>query len=136
MNAVRTPKKPAKPSKSTSSKDTSTKSAPRTKAVKAKPSAAKSDAVPASAGFSLDPVFAALRKRVPATQQAQAKAFAEAFYKRMEDDEYPHHSPEGWAALACDMLDFARVRKAGTANVRVFNASQKNNGGESPHTVL
>ena len=54
----------------------------------------------------------------------------------MEDDEYPHHSPEAWAALACDMLDFARVRKPGTANVRVFNASLKGNGWESPHTVL
>ena len=118
MNAVRTPKKPAKPSKSTSSKDASAKSAPRAKAVKAKPSAAKSDAVPANAGFSLDPVFAALRKRVPATQQAQAKAFAEAFYKRMEADEYPHHSPEGWAALACDMLDFARVRPIENAGIQ------------------
>ena len=54
----------------------------------------------------------------------------------MEEDEYPHHSPEAWAALACDMLDFARVRKPGAANVRVFNASLKNNGWESPHTVL
>ncbi|HSX64844.1 MAG TPA: NAD-glutamate dehydrogenase, partial [Pseudoxanthomonas sp.] len=86
--------------------------------------------------FSLEPIFAAIRKRVPSARHAEARAFAEAFYKRMEADEYPHHSPEGWAAIACDMLDFARVRKPGTASVRVFNASQKANGWESPHTVL
>ena len=141
MNAVRTPKKPAKkpakkPTKSASQKDAPAKAASRAKAVTTQSSAIKSSAQSTNQGFSLDPVFAALRKRLPAAQQAQAKAFAEAFYKRMEDDEYPHHSPEGWAALACDMLDFARVRKAGTANVRVFNASQKSNGWESPHTVL
>ena len=134
MNAVRTPKsKPKKPAKTTSKKDApAKKSAPPAKGA---PAAAKTVATTAP-GFSLDPVFAALRKRLPAGQQAQAKAFAEAFYKRMEDDEYPHHTPEGWAALACDMLDFARTRKAGTANIRVFNATQKGNGWESPHTVL
>ncbi|MET0718980.1 MAG: NAD-glutamate dehydrogenase, partial [Pseudoxanthomonas sp.] len=77
-----------------------------------------------------------MRKRLPAARQAEAKVFAESFYKRMEDDEYPHHSADAWAALACDMLDFARVRKPGTANVRVFNATTKANGWESPHTVL
>ncbi|MEO6102379.1 MAG: NAD-glutamate dehydrogenase domain-containing protein, partial [Pseudoxanthomonas sp.] len=77
-----------------------------------------------------------MRKRLPAARQAEAKAFAESFYLRMEEDEYPHHSPEAWAALACDMLDFARMRKPGTANVRVFNAALKTNGWESPHTVV
>ena len=126
MNAVRKPKKTAKsPSKTESSAGKASK-----------PPAAKSASVKVSPGFSLEPVFAAIRKRLPAARQAEAKAFAESFYKRMEEDEYPHHSPEAWAALACDMLDFARVRKPGAANVRVFNASQKNNGWESPHTVL
>ncbi|MEO6519360.1 MAG: NAD-glutamate dehydrogenase domain-containing protein, partial [Pseudoxanthomonas sp.] len=77
-----------------------------------------------------------MRKRLPALRQAEAKAFAETFYGRMEEDEYPHHSPDAWAALASDMLEFARVRKPGTANVRVFNASQKLNGWDSQHTVL
>ncbi|WP_454832951.1 NAD-glutamate dehydrogenase [Pseudoxanthomonas wuyuanensis] len=91
---------------------------------------------PAAPSFSLEPIFAAIRKRVPSARHAEARAFAEAFYKRMEADEFPHHSPEGWAALACDMLDFARARKPGSASVRVFNASHKANGWESPHTVL
>ncbi|WP_238394509.1 NAD-glutamate dehydrogenase [Pseudoxanthomonas wuyuanensis] len=91
---------------------------------------------PAAPSFSLEPIFAAIRKRVPSARHAETRAFAEAFYKRMEADEFPHHSPEGWAAIACDMLDFARTRKPGTASVRVFNATHKANGWESPHTVL
>jgi len=126
MNAVRKPKKTAK---SSSKVESSAGKA-------SKPPAAKTSSAKVSPGFSLDPVFAAIRKRMPAARQAQAQAFAESFYKRMEEDEYPQHGPEAWAALACDMLDFARVRKPGTANVRVFNANLKSNGWESPHTVL
>ena len=132
MNAVR---KPKKTSKTSSSKVESSSSKPPAASVR-KSSASK--AAPAQPGpsFSLEPIFAAIRKRLPAARQAEAKTFAAAFYKRMEDDEYPHHSPDAWAALACDMLEFARVRKPGTPNVRVFNATQKANGWESPHTVL
>lgn len=95
--------------------------------------AVKPEAVP---GFSLEPVFAALRKHVPAARLAEAVAFTDAFYKRMEADEYMHHSADGWAALASDMLDFVRTRKPGAANVRVFNATQKSHGWDSPHSVL
>ena len=43
----------------------------------------------AEAGLSLESVFAALRKRYPAAAaQAQAVAFATAFYSRMEADEF------------------------------------------------
>ncbi|MGH8044186.1 MAG: NAD-glutamate dehydrogenase, partial [Stenotrophomonas sp.] len=87
-------------------------------------------------GFSLEPVYTALRKRYPAAGQAEAVAFAADFYKRMEADEFPHHTAEEWAALAADTLEFARTRKAGKANVRVFNPTLKANGWESLHTVL
>ena len=141
MNAVRKPKKtaPKKNAKPLSKSDSaiSGTQVPAAKTTKT-PQATAAKAAPAkpAPGFSLEPIFAAIRKRLPASRQAEAKAFAESFYKRMEDDEYPHHAPEAWAALACDMLDFARVRKPGTANVRVFNATLKANGWESPHTVL
>ena len=107
----------------------------------AKPPAApagkpRATAPTAQAEFSLGAVFAALRKRVPAARQAEAVAFADAFYKRMEADEYAHHSAEGWAALAGDMLDFVRGRKPGAANVRVFNPSLNSQGWDSPHSVL
>jgi glutamate dehydrogenase len=131
MNAVRKPKKSAK-SAARPEKPAGAKS---TVAAEAGTQAIAATAKPGPL-FSLEPIFAAIRKRVPAARQAEAKSFAQAFYKRMEDDEYPHHTPDAWAALACDMLEFARVRKPGTVNVRVFNASQKGNGWESPHTVL
>jgi len=92
--------------------------------------------LPPAAGFSLEPVYTALRKRYPAAGQAEAVAFATGFYRRMEADEFPHHSADEWAALAADTLEFARQRKSGKANVRVFNPTAKANGWESPHTVL
>lgn len=84
----------------------------------------------------LEPVLAALRKRYPAARQTEVQAFATDFYRRMEEDEFPNHPPEQWAALASDMLEFARTRKAGTVNVRVFNPILKHHGYESPHTLL
>jgi len=105
------------------------------KSVKNKPKPAHTENTPV-AGFSLEPVYAALRTRYPTAGQAEAVAFAADFYKRMEADEYPHHSAEEWAALAGDTLEFARSRKAGKANVRVFNPTAKANGWESPHTVV
>ncbi len=85
---------------------------------------------------SIAPILAALRKRVPKGRQAQAEAFAKAFYVRMGADEVVKHSADGWAALANDFLELARKRKPGTAEVRVFNATAKANGWESPHTVV
>ncbi|MCR6662231.1 MAG: NAD-glutamate dehydrogenase [Luteimonas sp.] len=81
----------------------------------------------------LDPIFDAIRKRKGGED---ASAFAGAFYRRMTEDELPLHSPEGWAALATDLFEFARKRKPGTAVLRLFNPSLKSHGWESPHTVL
>ena len=140
MNAVRSPKKTPKQAPESKAAKAGTSVTPRktpARKVAVRPeTAAARPAARASAGFSLTPIFTAIRKRVPSARQDEAQAFAEAFYKRMEADEYPHHSPAVWAAIAIDMLDFAGVRKPGTANVRVFNASAKANGWESPHTVL
>jgi len=147
MNVVRKPNKKTTSKTETAKKKRSEvpagnagKSPSRKSAAAGAPRGGKSVSAPPAAGasapFSLEPIHAVLRKRLPAARQAEAKAFAEVFYKRMEEDEYPHHSAEGWAALAMDLLDFARVRKPGTANVRVFNAAEKTNGWESPHTVL
>ena len=92
---------------------------------------------PPSRRRSSTPVFAALRKRVPKAQQAQAEAFARAFYRRMSRRGISRCTArKAWAALAADFLDLARARKPGTAEVRVFNASLKQHGLESPHTVV
>ncbi|TDK22477.1 NAD-glutamate dehydrogenase [Luteimonas aestuarii] len=81
----------------------------------------------------LDPIFDAIRKR---KGDDDASAFAGAFYRRMTEEELPLHGPDSWAALAMDLLDFARKRKPRTANVRLFNPTLKSHGWESSHTVL
>src|SRR5688572_14129457 len=85
---------------------------------------------------SLQPILAAMRKRVPKARHAEGEAFINAFYRRMSEDELPQHSADGWAALAVDFLDFARARKPGAALVRLFNPTLKNQGWESAHTVV
>ena len=59
-----------------------------------------------------------------------------AFYQRMGSDDAVQHGTDGWAALAADMLEFARTRKRGRANVRLFNPTLKEHGWESAHTVV
>ncbi|MDB6164093.1 MAG: NAD-glutamate dehydrogenase [Xanthomonadaceae bacterium] len=95
---------------------------------------ASETAAPASAH--LDRIFEALRSRVPMEQQAQAEAFAKAFYRRMSAEEYALHGPDAWAALAAEFLDLARRCKPGATEVRVFNANLKQHGLESPHTMI
>ncbi|KGQ20317.1 NAD-specific glutamate dehydrogenase [Lysobacter dokdonensis DS-58] len=118
-----------------STRPKSIKAAPKTAAASSTttPKAIRGDS---SARFDLAPILDALRKRVPKSRAAEADAFARSFYKRMTRDEYIEHGAEGWAALAAGILDFAATRKAKKANVRLFNATAKDNGWESPHTVL
>ncbi len=85
---------------------------------------------------SIEAVYAAARKRVPAARQAELQEFLAEFYRRLEEDEYPQHPAQAWAAIGVDMLEFARRRKHGTANVRVFNPALKDDGWESAYTVL
>src|SRR5690606_7158908 len=84
----------------------------------------------------LDPIFAAIRKLAGKNRQEDAAAFAQAFYQRMGEDELPMHTPEGWAALANDFLDFARQRRPGTPSIRLFNPTLAQHGWETPHTVM
>ncbi|RNF85332.1 NAD-glutamate dehydrogenase [Montanilutibacter psychrotolerans] len=112
---------------------------PAAKTPAAKKPAVAQAVVPAEARIervSLEPILAAIRKRLPKSQHVEAEAFAKSFYRRMTEDELPLHSADGWAALASDFLDFARSRKAGAARVRLFNPTIKAQGWESPHTVL
>mgnify|MGYP001168788220 FL=1 len=109
------------------------------KAGKATSTTKKKQATPAGARHGqardglLAPIFEAIHRR---RGDAAAMAFAADFYRRMTEEELPLHTPEGWAALAMDLLDFARRRKPGTAILRLFNPSLKTHGWESPHTVL
>ncbi|UNK57385.1 NAD-glutamate dehydrogenase [Pseudoxanthomonas daejeonensis] len=118
-------------------KSTSSGEKRTTKPTKAASPAKKAAApVAAQARFSLEPVYAAARRQAPATRQAELQEFLGEFYRRLEEDEYPQHPPKTWAAIGMDMLEFARRRRAGTANVRVFNPTLAANGWESAYTVL
>src|SRR5690606_33573458 len=96
----------------------------------------KAEDVPDPESANLKPILDALARRVGKAGQAEARAFATAFYRRMDADEARQHGADGWAALAADILDFARSRKRGKAGVRLFNPTMKEHGWESPHTVL
>ncbi|MEO6235327.1 MAG: NAD-glutamate dehydrogenase domain-containing protein [Thermomonas sp.] len=82
------------------------------------------------------PIMAALAKRLPKSRIVEAQAFAIAFYRRMDPDEYAQHGAESWAALVADLLEFSRVRKPGKSLVRLFNANVKQHGWESLHTIV
>ena len=84
----------------------------------------------------LEPILAALGKRVAKKELAEAKAFVGAFYQRMDVEEIRQHSAESWAELAADMLEFVRTRKRGKSNVQLLNPAVKAEGPESAHTVL
>ena len=112
------------------------KTSPAKSKVPAKAAPKASAAIAKNDTVSLEPILAAMRKRLPKARHAETEAFINAFYKRMSSDELPQHSAEGWAELATDFLDFARARKPGSAPVQLFNPTIKNEGWESPHTVV
>ena len=122
----------------TSRKSPARKSTAASKAAKKSPArtARAGKAGKASRSARLAPIFSAIRSLAGKEGQEDASLFAKAFYHRLTDDELPLHTPEAWAALANDFLDFARKRKPGTANVRLFNPSRETHGWESGHTVL
>ena len=78
----------------------------------------------------LKPILDAVAKRVGKAGQAEAQAFAAAFYRRMDAEEFASRSAAGWAELAVDMLEFARSRKRGKASIRLFNPA------DAAHTLL
>ncbi|QSX77437.1 NAD-glutamate dehydrogenase [Lysobacter solisilvae] len=120
----------AKPAAKSAARPGAKKSAPARAAAPTAPAAVQGQPV------SLEPILAAVRKRLPKARHAEGEAFVKAFYRRMGEDELPQHSADGWAALAVDFLDFARARKPGTALVRLFNPTLASHGWESGHTVL
>ncbi|AXI83354.1 NAD-glutamate dehydrogenase [Xylella taiwanensis] len=84
----------------------------------------------------LESVFAVLRERCPVSKQSEVQRFGASFYRSMEVDEFTRHTPQQWAALAMDMLEFARVRRIGMVNVRVYKPTSNANGWGSCHTML
>ena len=85
---------------------------------------------------SLKPVLDAVQKRVGKASQAEAAAFAGALFQRMDAEEFASRGAEAWAELALSLLDFARSRKRGKANVQVFNPPLEAGTAGSARTIL
>ena len=122
--------------KKSAAKSTAPKPAKRANNAKAMASEAIASMPTPRIEVSLQPIVDAMRKRMGRGKALEGEAFVNAFYRRMSEDEMPLHAPDSWAALASDFLDFARKRKAGTAQVRLFNPATRTHGWESSHTVL
>ena len=85
----------------------------------------------------LKPILDAVAKRVAKKgAQAEALAFTSAFYRRMDADEISSRGADGWAELALAMLEFARSRKRGKANVQLTNPTLQAGTGGGAHTLL
>jgi glutamate dehydrogenase len=94
------------------------------------------NAVPAASHTPLDEVLQALKARLPAPRHKDAQILAEAFCRRIPDEDYASRSPQVWAVLLADIFDFARERRADVPKVRLFNPTLDEHGWESPHTVI
>ncbi|WP_256644953.1 NAD-glutamate dehydrogenase [Thermomonas paludicola] len=92
--------------------------------------------VATTSGDELKPIYDALAKRVDKGSQEHARAFAKAFCQRMDAEEIARHGPDAWAERTAGMLEFARTRKRGKANIQLFNPVLKADARVSPHTVL
>ncbi len=94
------------------------------------------NAVPAASSTPFDAVLTALKSRLPAPRHKDAQALADAFCRRIPDEDYASRSPDVWAMLLADFSEFMRDRRADTPKVRLFNPTVDEHGWESPHTVI
>ncbi|MBS0486680.1 MAG: NAD-glutamate dehydrogenase [Proteobacteria bacterium] len=71
-----------------------------------------------------------------ATSTPLARPFTEHFFRRIDAEDVRAHDVAGWAGMMRGLLEFARVRKPGTPNLRVSNPAQDADGYESAHTII
>ncbi len=69
-------------------------------------------------------------------KSAEARDLAVALYDRLAPQDMSAHPAAAWAALARDALEFMRIRKPGTALIRVFNPRMEKHGWELPRSVV
>ena len=66
----------------------------------------------------------------------QMEVFTAAFYARLPDEELALRSAQDWANIARSSFAFIQKRRAGVAQIRVFNPQQAADGYESSHTAI
>lgn len=84
----------------------------------------------------VEAVLTELKTKLTSARLKEAQTFASHLLKRVGAEDLAARPAAQWAAMAQDMLDFVRVRKAGQPNVRVFNPTLDEHGYESTHSVL
>ncbi len=78
---------------------------------------------------------ALLRRRLPGEAGEEAARFLALWSAGVADDDLAAHSAEDLAGSALSLLELARTRAPGTANVRVLNPRPEAEGWRSPHSV-
>src|SRR6478735_3137068 len=101
--------------------------------VSGKPMSAKSENAQAPA---VEAVLTELKSTLTAAKLKEAQTFTSHLLHRVTDEDLAARPAAQWAAMAKDLLEFVRVRKAGTSSVRVFNPTLEEQGYESTHTVI
>ena len=89
-------------------------------------------AIPATSAA--DSVLQQIMQRLGPAPSAQL--FASHLFKRVTCEDLLARPAEDWAGMVQGLIEFVRVRKPGTPNVRVFNPSREQNGYEITHTVI
>jgi glutamate dehydrogenase len=84
----------------------------------------------------VEAVLSELKSKLTSARLKEAQTFASHLLKRVGAEELAARPAAQWAAMAQDILEFVRVRKAGQPNVRVFNPTLDEQGYESTHSVL
>ena len=88
----------------------------------------------AAAAANLDSIVAAVQAALP-SEQSLARAFAEAFFARLPNEELATQPVAPWAGMALSCLALARQRQPGQALVRVFNPGENEAVGQG-HSVV
>jgi glutamate dehydrogenase len=94
------------------------------------------NAVPVASSSPFDAVLQALKARLPAPRHKDAQTLAEAFCRRIPEEDFRSRNAGEWAAIVASLLEFTRDRRADMPKLRLFNPGVADSGWESPHTVI
>ena len=84
----------------------------------------------------LHDVLEALRGRLAAPRFNDARVLADAFCRRIPEDDFRSRSAADWAGMLEGLLEFVRAPRTDGPRVRVFNPLPAEHGWESAHSVV
>ncbi|MCG8435946.1 MAG: NAD-glutamate dehydrogenase, partial [Gammaproteobacteria bacterium] len=84
----------------------------------------------------IDRVVAHVAKKTAKQDATLLEKFISQYYGSVADEDLLNYSPVDLYGAAKAHLEFARKRKPGTPNIRIYNPSQRRDGWKSTHTVV